>query len=119
MQAFLIIIHTIVSILLVVVILMQASQGGGLSGTFGSTTTSALLGGRGAGGAQMFKDSEKGDKEVNVERTEQALETKPEIIAAGCPFCNTMMTDGVKIKEKEDSVKVMDIAELIANAQDL
>jgi len=73
----------------------------------------------GAGGAQMFKDAEPGDKEVNIARTEQALETKPEIIAAGCPFCNTMMTDGVKNKEKEGDVAVMDIAELIANAQDL
>lgn len=73
----------------------------------------------GAGGAQMFKEPEKGDKDVNIERTEQALETKPEIIAAGCPFCNTMMTDGVKAKEKEDSIEVMDVAELIANAQDL
>ena len=73
----------------------------------------------GAGGAQMFKEPEKGDKDVNIERTEQALETKPQIIAAGCPFCNTMMTDGVKNKEKEDQVAVMDIAELIANAQDL
>ena len=67
----------------------------------------------------MFKDAEPGNKEINVERTEDALETKPEIIAAGCPFCNTMMTDGIKIKEKEGEVKVMDIAELIANAQDL
>ncbi|MEM6516276.1 MAG: (Fe-S)-binding protein [Bacteroidota bacterium] len=73
----------------------------------------------GAGGAQMFKDAEPGDKEVNIERTEQALETKPEIIAAGCPFCNTMMTDGVKNKEKEAEIVVMDVAELIANAQDL
>lgn len=73
----------------------------------------------GAGGAQMFKEPEKGDKDVNVERTEQALDTKPQIIAAGCPFCNTMMTDGVKAKEKESEVDVMDIAELIANAQDL
>jgi len=73
----------------------------------------------GAGGAQMFKDAEKGDKEVNIERTEQALEIKPDIIAAGCPFCNTMMTDGIKVKEREDDVTVMDIAELIANAQDL
>ncbi|MEO9892497.1 (Fe-S)-binding protein [Aurantibacter sp.] len=73
----------------------------------------------GAGGAQMFKEAEKGDKEVNIERTEQALETKPEIIAAACPFCNTMITDGVKNKEKEASVGVMDIAELIASAQDL
>ncbi len=73
----------------------------------------------GAGGAQMFKEPEKGDKDINVERTEQAMETKPQIIATGCPFCNTMMTDGVKAKEKEDTVKVMDVAELIANAQDL
>jgi len=73
----------------------------------------------GAGGAQMFKEPEKGDKDINVERTEQAIETKPQIIATGCPFCNTMMTDGVKAKEKEGTVKVMDIAELIANAQDL
>ena len=73
----------------------------------------------GAGGAQMFKEPEKGNKDINIERTEQALETKPQIIAAGCPFCNTMMTDGIKGKEKEDKVAVMDIAELIANAQDL
>ncbi len=73
----------------------------------------------GAGGAQMFKDAEPGEKEVNIERTEQALETQPEIIAAGCPFCNTMMTDGVKNKDKEGEIAVMDVAELIANAQDL
>ncbi len=73
----------------------------------------------GAGGAQMFKEPEPGNKDVNVERTEDALETKPDIIAAGCPFCNTMMTDGVKSKEKEASIAVMDIAEMIANAQDL
>lgn len=73
----------------------------------------------GAGGAQMFKDAEKGNKEINIERTEQALDTKPEIIAAGCPFCNTMMSDGVKAKEKEANVAVMDVAELIANAHDL
>ncbi len=73
----------------------------------------------GAGGAQMFKDAEPGNKEINIERTEDALETKPEIIAAGCPFCNTMLTDGVKNKEKEGEIKVLDIAELIANAQDL
>ncbi|MFZ4106257.1 (Fe-S)-binding protein [Flavobacterium sp.] len=73
----------------------------------------------GAGGAQMFKDAEKGNKEINVERTEDALETNSKIIATGCPFCNTMMTDGVKFKESEANVKVMDIAELIANAQDL
>ena len=73
----------------------------------------------GAGGAQMFKEAEKGDKEVNIARTEQAIDVKPDIIAAGCPFCNTMMTDGVKSKDKETEIAVMDIAELIANAQDL
>ena len=72
----------------------------------------------GAGGAQMFKDAEKGDKEINIERTEQAMEVKPDIIAAGCPFCNTMMTDGVKNKA-EGQIEVMDVAELIANANDL
>lgn len=73
----------------------------------------------GAGGAQMFKEPEKGNKDINVERTEEALEIKPNIIATGCPFCNTMMTDGVKNKEKENDIKVLDIVELIANAQDL
>ena len=73
----------------------------------------------GAGGAQMFKESEPGNKEVNIKRTEQALDTKPEIIAAGCPFCNTMLTDGVKNKKKEQEVKVLDIAELINQASDL
>ncbi|MGJ8592881.1 MAG: (Fe-S)-binding protein [Aquaticitalea sp.] len=73
----------------------------------------------GAGGAQMFKEPEKGDKDINVKRTEQAIEVKPQIIAAGCPFCNTMMTDGVKATNTEGEIAVMDIAELIANAQDL
>ena len=73
----------------------------------------------GAGGAQMFKEAEKGNKEINVERTEEALDTQANYIATGCPFCNTMMTDGVKSFEKEGSVKVMDIAELIANAAEL
>lgn len=73
----------------------------------------------GAGGAQMFKDAEPGDKEINVERTEEAIETKAEIIATGCPFCNTMMTDGVKDKSQEENVEVMDIVEMIANAEDL
>jgi Fe-S oxidoreductase len=73
----------------------------------------------GAGGAQMFKDAEAGDKEVNIERTEQVLEVKPDIVAAACPFCNTMMTDGIKNKEQEGNIQVMDIAELIANANDL
>ena len=66
----------------------------------------------GAGGAQMFKDAEPGNKEVNIERTEEALETNPNIIATACPFCMTMMTDGVKDKNKEE-IKVMDIAELL------
>jgi Fe-S oxidoreductase len=70
----------------------------------------------GAGGAQMFKEPEKGDLDINILRTEDALETKPEIIATGCPYCKTMMTDGVKFKEKEGEIFVMDIAELIANA---
>jgi heterodisulfide reductase subunit D len=73
----------------------------------------------GAGGAQMFKEPEKGNKDINIERTEDALETKTEIIAAGCPFCNTMLTDGIKNKEKENQIQVMDIAELIANAPNL
>ncbi len=73
----------------------------------------------GAGGAQMFKEAEHGDKEVNVERAEEALALNPNVIATGCPFCMTMMTDGVKYFNKEAEVKVYDVAELIANAQDL
>lgn len=73
----------------------------------------------GAGGAQMFKEAEKGDKEVNIERTEDALEVKPNIIATGCPFCNTMMTDGVKNFNQEENIVVKDVAELIAEAADL
>lgn len=73
----------------------------------------------GAGGAQMFKEPEKGDKDINILRTEDALATNPDVIATGCPYCNTMMTDGVKAKEREANVEVLDIAELIANAQDL
>jgi Fe-S oxidoreductase len=70
----------------------------------------------GAGGAQMFKDAEKGNMEINIKRTEEALETKPDIIAAGCPFCNTMLSDGIKNKKKEEDIKVLDIAELINQA---
>jgi Fe-S oxidoreductase len=73
----------------------------------------------GAGGAQMFKEAEKGNKEVNTERSEEALELNPDIIAVGCPFCNTMMTDGVKHFNKEDKTKVLDIAEMIVSAKDL
>ncbi len=67
----------------------------------------------GAGGAQMFKEDEKGNTRINIERTEEALGTGASVIAAACPFCNTMMTDGVKNKEKEKEVQVLDIAELI------
>jgi heterodisulfide reductase subunit D len=70
----------------------------------------------GAGGAQMFKEEENGTTRINIERTEEALKTGASIIAAACPFCNTMMTDGVKNEEKEDSVQVLDIAELIAES---
>lgn len=73
----------------------------------------------GAGGAQMFKEAEKGNKEIFVERTEEAIETEANIVATGCPFCNTMLTDGVKNKEKESSIKVYDVAELIATALEL
>lgn len=67
----------------------------------------------GAGGAQMFKEEEKGVKRINNERTEEAISTGAAIIASACPFCNTMLTDGVKSSEKENSVEVLDIAELI------
>jgi Fe-S oxidoreductase len=73
----------------------------------------------GAGGAQMFKEPEEGNKDVNIERAEEAIETRPEVIAVGCPFCNTMLTDGVKSQNKENEIEVMDVAEMIANAQDL
>jgi Fe-S oxidoreductase len=68
----------------------------------------------GAGGAQMFKEEEKGNIRVNFERTNEAISTGAQVIAAACPFCNTMLTDGVKNAEKESETKVMDIAELIA-----
>ncbi|WP_339717949.1 (Fe-S)-binding protein [Cyclobacterium amurskyense] len=73
----------------------------------------------GAGGAQMFKEPEAGKKDINVERTEEALQTGAKTIAVGCPFCLTMMTDGVKNKEKETEVNVLDLAELIAKDQQL
>jgi Fe-S oxidoreductase len=68
----------------------------------------------GAGGAQMFKEEEKGTNRVNFERTREALDTGANLIASACPFCNTMLSDGVKHEEKEDQVKVLDIAEMIA-----
>jgi heterodisulfide reductase subunit D len=70
----------------------------------------------GAGGAQMFKEEEKGNIRINLERTNEAIATQSQVIAASCPFCNTMLTDGVKNAEKEEGVKVMDIAELIAES---
>ena len=73
----------------------------------------------GAGGAQMFKEPEKGNKDINIERTEEALALNPKIVATGCPFCNTMMTDGVKHFNKNEEVEVKDIVELIAEAEDL
>lgn len=68
----------------------------------------------GAGGAQMFKEEEPGDRRINLERSKEAIGTGAEVVAAACPFCNTMLTDGVKAAEKEDSVKVLDVAEIIA-----
>ena len=68
----------------------------------------------GAGGAQMFKEEEKGTTRINIDRSKEAIDTGAGIIASACPFCNTMMTDGVKLADKEDTIKVMDVAELIA-----
>lgn len=73
----------------------------------------------GAGGAQYFKEPEPGKKDVNVERIEEALATGAETVAVACPFCMTMMSDGVKNKNQEDQVKVYDLAELIARGQGL
>ena len=67
----------------------------------------------------MFKDAEAGNKEINIERTEEALETKADTVAVACPFCMTMMSDGVKNKEKEGEVQVKDLAELIAESEGL
>ena len=67
----------------------------------------------------MFKEPEKGNKDINVERSEEAIETGSSYVATGCPFCNTMMTDGVTAKGAEAKVAVMDVAELIAKAADL
>lgn len=72
----------------------------------------------GAGGAQMFKEPEKGNKDVNIERIEDALETNPNAIAVACPFCMVMMTDGVKNKEKEAEIKVYDLAELVEKSME-
>jgi len=71
----------------------------------------------GAGGAQMFKEPEKGNKDINIKRSEEALKTKSDIIAVGCPFCNTMMSDGMKSMEKD--ITVLDIAQMIEKAENL
>jgi heterodisulfide reductase subunit D len=73
----------------------------------------------GAGGGQMFKEAEKGDKEVFIERTEDALETGASVIATACPFCMTMITDGLKYKNRENEIKNLDIAELIVQSLDI
>ena len=73
----------------------------------------------GAGGAQMFKEAEKGDKEVFIERTEEAIRTEARVIATACPFCMTMMTDGLKYKNVEEEIKNLDISELIAQSLEL
>lgn len=73
----------------------------------------------GAGGAQMFKEDEPGDKRINTLRTEEAMAVNPDIVAVACPFCNTMMTDGVKSFDKQESIQVLDLAELVARANDL
>lgn len=70
----------------------------------------------GAGGGQMFKDAENGDKEINIERTEEAIDSGAKTIASACPFCMTMMSDGVKNKEKETEIEVKDLAELVASS---
>ncbi len=70
----------------------------------------------GAGGAQMFKEEEKGHTRVNLERIKDALEINPEVVASACPYCNTMLTDGVKASEKENSMQVKDVAELVAES---
>ena len=71
----------------------------------------------GAGGAQMFKEPEKGNKDINIKRSEEALETKSEIIAVACPFCNIMMSDGIKSMEKD--ISVLDVAQMIEKAENL
>jgi len=73
----------------------------------------------GAGGAQMFKEPEQGKKDINIERTEEAMATNAEIIASACPFCMTMLSDGLKNTEREDEVQVLDVVELISKSNKL
>ena len=73
----------------------------------------------GAGGAQMFKEPEKGRKDINIERIDEALALNPNIVASSCPFCMTMLSDGIKNYDKEQEVKVLDIAEITVRANGL
>jgi Fe-S oxidoreductase len=73
----------------------------------------------GGGGAQMFKEAEKGNKEIFIERTEEALATEAKIIATACPFCMTMITDGLKYKNQEEKIKNLDIAELVVQSMEI
>jgi heterodisulfide reductase subunit D len=73
----------------------------------------------GAGGAQMFKEAEKGNKEINDERIDEVISINATVVAAACPFCMTMLTDGVKHRDKEDEIKVLDIAEITVRANGL
>ncbi|MFM7766012.1 MAG: hypothetical protein ACKO6I_10175, partial [Sphingomonadales bacterium] len=66
-----------------------------------------------AGGAQMFKEPEKGNKDINSERADEALGLQPAAVAVACPFCMTMLRDGTKHFEKENEIQVLDIAELV------
>jgi heterodisulfide reductase subunit D len=70
----------------------------------------------GAGGAQMFKEDEPGNKRINLERAEEILETNAQIVAANCPFCITMLQDGMKAKDKQDDIMVYDLSELIVKS---
>lgn len=73
----------------------------------------------GAGGAQMFKEAETGIKEINLERTEDVIDTNASIVASACPFCMTMLRDGIKVKEKEAEIQVLDIAEITVKANNI
>ena len=87
---------------------------------FGNASLSVVVndnGNTGAGGAQMFKEPEKGNQDINIKRSEEAIDTDSEIVAVSCPFCNTMMSDGMTAKQK--NMDVLDIAQMIEKAEDL
>ena len=71
----------------------------------------------GAGGAQMFKEPEKGNQDINIKRSEEAIKTNAKIVAVSCPFCSTMMSDGMTSKQTD--IDVVDIAQMIEKAEDL